>query len=59
MAHVTAGKTVVLAINGHHLRVKIEDGSKSESISAKVEASDSPEYRVGQVYEFDRKYVKL
>mgnify|MGYP003575121772 CR=1 FL=1 len=54
MSKITAGETVTFTINSQTLTVKVEDASKSEYILAKVEHSSSPDYKVGNVYEFDR-----
>ncbi len=55
MAKLNAGETVSLEIDNFQLKVKIEDASKSEYISAKVEDSTSPNYPIGSIHEFDRK----
>lgn len=57
MAQATAGDIVTFVIGEHSITAKVEDASKSECISAKVETSQSADYSVGQVYEFDRKFL--
>ena len=59
MAQVTAGETITLTVGEHSFTAKVEDASKSESISVKVEASQSPEYKVGQIYEFERSKITI
>lgn len=54
MSQFIAGQTVTLSIDNEMIKLKIEDASKSDTISAKVEDSRSPNYKAGQVYEFDR-----
>lgn len=58
MAQATAGEIVRLTIGDHTIAAKVEDASKSESILAKVEDSSHDDYKVGQVYEFDRGMLK-
>ncbi len=54
MSQATAGETITIHVDGAQLSIKIEDASKSEAVLAKVQASESDAYKVGQVYEFDR-----
>ena len=54
MSQFIAGQTVTLSIDKEMIALKIEDASKSDTISAEVEDSRSPNYKVRQVYEFDR-----
>lgn len=58
MAQAIAGETITLTIDGAAILVKVEDASKSEAISARVEASDSQDYHVGQIYEFSRDLLR-
>lgn len=58
MAQAIAGETITLTINGTAISVKVEDASKSEAISARVEDSNSPDYHVGQIYEFSRDLLR-
>lgn len=52
----TAGETLTVKIDQAKLVVKIEDASKSNVVSARVEAikAGGDGYKVGQVYQFDR-----
>jgi catalase (peroxidase I) len=59
MAQVTAGETVTLTIGGHTVTAKIEDASKSESVSVKIESSQSEAYEPGRVYEFERGKITI
>lgn len=54
MSQFIPGQTVTVSIDNEMIKLKIEDASKSDTISAKVEDSRSSKYKVGQVYEFDR-----
>lgn len=54
MSRIIAGQQLTLTIDTHTVQVKVEDASKSDAISAKVESSDSETYRIGNVYDFDR-----
>lgn len=55
-----AGEIVTVEIDGNVLKVKLEDASKSESISGRVESVVSGKtYSVGQVCQFDRSQVKV
>ena len=54
MSRIIAGQLLTITIDDHTVQVKVEDASKSEAISAKVESSDSEQYRIGLVYDFDR-----
>ena len=58
MAQVNAGDVITIQIDGLPVTAKIEDASKSESIMAKIETSQSPIHHVGQVYEFERSLLK-
>ena len=58
MAQVNAGDVIEIIFEGHPITIKIEDASKSEMILAKIEASQSPNHNVGQVYEFDRSVLR-
>ena len=56
----TAGETVKIEVDGEVVTIKIEDASKGESISGKVESvsSQSSKYSVGEICEFDRAKIK-
>jgi hypothetical protein len=54
MAKVTAGELITLNIENQEVTIKVEDASKSDFISGKVESSSSENYKEGNVYEFDR-----
>lgn len=57
--NMLAGEIVTIEIDGNVLKVKIEDASKSDFISGRVESVESGEtYTVGQVCEFERAAVK-
>lgn len=58
MSQVTAGDVITLTIDGHTLEAKVEDASKSEAISVKIESSNSPDYRAGQIVDFNRDVLK-
>ena len=58
MSQATAGETITLTIDGQPIIVKVEDASKSESIQAKVVASESEQYVVDHIYEFNRTLLK-
>ncbi|MFN0256801.1 hypothetical protein [Pedobacter ureilyticus] len=58
MAKVIAGEVVSFRIGDFTIQAKVEDASKSDFILAKVEKSSSPDYKDGQVYEFDRNDLK-
>lgn len=58
MAQVTAGEIIKLEIDNVIVMVKVEDASKSDTILAKVKSSSMPDYKPGQVYEFDRSLLK-
>lgn len=50
-----AGETVTIEIDGNQVSVKIEDASKGDVVSGRVEnVLRGDHYTVGQVYEFDR-----
>lgn len=57
MAQVNAGDIIALVIDGDTIRVKVEDASKSESISGKVVSSASNHYTVDSVYDFSRQLL--
>ncbi len=52
----TAGDTVTISVKGVTLVVKIEDASKGESISARIEEvpAGTTGYHPGQICEFSR-----
>ncbi|WP_113635637.1 hypothetical protein [Nubsella zeaxanthinifaciens] len=54
MAKVTAGELITLNIGNQKITIKVEDASKSDFISGKVESSSSESYKEGNVYEFNR-----
>ncbi len=54
MAQVTAGELITLNIDNQKVTIKVEDASKSDFISGKVESSSSKGYKEGNVYEFNR-----
>jgi hypothetical protein len=55
----TAGETVTIEIENEVLTLKIEDASKGDVVSGRVESVLSGQtYKVGEVYEFDRANVK-
>jgi hypothetical protein len=54
MAKLTAGTIIRFTLNGQLITARIEDGSKSDIFLAKVETSESPDHKPGQVYEFTR-----
>ena len=58
MSQATAGEMVDFMIENFLVTAKVEDASKSESILAKVVFSQSPNYKVDQVYAFDRSLLK-
>ena len=59
MAQVTAGETITLTVDEKTFVAKVEDASKSESISVKIESSQSSNYEVGRIYELDRSKIKI
>ena len=55
----TAGETVTIEMENDILEVKIEDASKGDVVSARVEnVLRGQTYKVGEVYEFDRANLK-
>lgn len=54
MSKAIASEIVTFTIDGNNVTAKVEDASKSESILAKVESSQSPRHITEQVNEFDR-----
>lgn len=55
----TAGETVTIEVDGETLTIKIEDASKGEVVSGKVENFlRSQTYKIGEVYEFERAKIK-
>ena len=54
--HVKPADIVTIVKGTTVLKVKVEDGSKSESISGKVEhvEGDDTTYKIGNVYTFAR-----
>jgi hypothetical protein len=55
----TAGETVTIEIENDILEVKIEDASKGDVVSGRVEnVLRGQTYKVGEVYEFDRANLK-
>ena len=55
----TAGETTTVRIGDATLMIKIEDASKGETISARVEEVKSGSgYQAGQIYEFSRAEIQ-
>lgn len=57
MAQAIAGEIITLTIDSKRVRAKVEDASKSDTILAKVEESESADYTPGQVCEFSRALI--
>ena len=56
----TAGETVKLEVNGETLTIKIEDASKGDTVTGKVEdVLQSHSYKVGEICEFERAKIKI
>lgn len=55
----TAGETVTIAVGDAVLVVKVEDASKGDTLSARVEEVHSGSgYTVGQICDFDRSNIQ-
>ncbi len=56
MSQLTAGEVVTFTVDGVSITAKIEDASKGDVFSAKVQTTTPPSevYRVDGVYEFNR-----
>jgi len=58
MAQVNAGDIITIKVENSTISVKIEDASKSDIILAKVKESALSNFKVDQVYEFDRNSIQ-
>ncbi|HEY9679918.1 MAG TPA: hypothetical protein V6C76_18085 [Drouetiella sp.] len=56
---LTAGEIVTIEIDGNVLKLKIEDASKGDIISGRVESVLSGDvYSVGQICDFERTQIQ-
>ena len=56
---LTAGEVVSVEVDGNKLTVKIEDASKGDVVSGRIEkVLEGTTYSVGQICEFDRNDLK-